>query len=143
MREILFRGKRLDNGEWIEGDLLRGKLKQQLGKSYIDPLEIQIDNNGYLLPIVEVRPETIGQYTGLTDKNGKKIFEGDILYSAVDLDGDGVLCEEYLMVYFDEKLAGFLLKSNLSELPCEIEDCGEMKIVGNIHSNPELLEVME
>lgn len=142
MREILFHGKRADNGEWIEGDLLQIKY---YNKSII---ECKIMPQTPVSSAIPVLPETVGQYTGLTDKNGKRIFEGDIV-KCTDTIND---FEFNAVVEFGnpngEYNWGYQLKfisgeeSNFDIL-CwvDMEETGAyIEIIGNIHDDPELME---
>ena len=136
MHEYLFRGKRIDNGEWVEGYYLyRGEECSKIGTDvhYI----VTHDLCGFSWH--EVIPETVGQYTGLTDKNGKKIFEGDIIryvnllgkrvnaFVKIDITVASWMCESF----YKDKEQGFL--SNW------IGESGGY-VIGNIHDNPELLK---
>lgn len=120
MREILFRGKRTDNGEWIEGYLDANSTTKLV---FIrTPREIYTDVN-------MVDPSTIGQYTGLKDKNSKRIFEGDILrsgYICVVKYGEFncACCDGVYGWYFDGG---------------DIRLCELYEVIGNIHDNPELI----
>lgn len=135
MREILFRGKRVDNGEWIEGFYAKS------GDTHF----ILIDNGfafGYV-KMKEVIPETVGQYTGLTDKNGNKIFEGDIVRYRPEY-----WCEpqQSVVEYCADKwnYPAFDLKDHDYEgngLQFAHEEGVGLEVIGNIHDNPELLEV--
>ncbi len=132
-REILFRGKRTDNGEWIEGYYV------PLGDKYHYILtgKLTITNNFPEFEHFIVIPETRGQYTGLTDKNGVKIFEGDIV--SLVCDGNVYI----FVVIWDPDELDFKAtngKQNYGPggyeyLPC----CEEIEVIGNIHDNPELL----
>ncbi len=129
MREILFRGK-TEKGEWVFGDLLT---PDQFGNGYsiVDRLIAAPEQNVY-----DVVPDTVGQYTGLTDKNGTKIFEGDIV--VVNVKGRKTVCK----VAYAEVVAHFQLwqSDTLPYTPTSI-DFGNYtcEVIGNIYDNPELL----
>ena len=155
MREILFRGKTL-KGKWIEEMIFRAINFNLEVYTAISPILSHGDDFFYSLPDREnVIPETIGQYTGLTDKNGKKIFEGDIVkFEHPDVGSyKGV-------IYWSKEDMGFvfgilemgILKSALSYSDAKggmidkayekVLLCSECyEVIGNIHDNPELLEV--
>lgn len=141
MREILFRGKRIDNGDWIYGNLII--IKRLIGTEYYVSSQNGIDNGkSYRF---SVNPTTVGQYTGLIDKNGKKIFEGDILkvHDLIPL-FDGYNSEE---ICYNGKV---MYIGNQGMYACEGNGDGnalcalnldECQVIGNIYDNPELLEV--
>jgi len=145
MRKILFKAKRVDNGEWVEGYIYEHQPPLQCvssdepekSKWYILRTAFADWNMPRGIEMVEVIPETVSQFTGLTDRNGKKIFEGDI-----------VNCYEYECcgkIIYSEDGTGFYFLVALEEGGFEDEHlydyAGELSIVGNIFDNPKLLEV--
>ncbi len=140
MREIFFRGKRVDKGVWIYGFYV-----EQYGSR-----EIYLSNgvdSEHGFDHYHVIPETVGQYTGLTDKNGKKIFEGDIIKVGIN--------QRLMDVRWNEETLAWEL-TNIGVAECEVNHLlntfslaeiqveaayGKMvsEVIGNIHDNPELL----
>ena len=130
MREILFRGKRIDNSEWVEGSLLADYEQNEF---YI--AEYFENKSAY---IRQIDPLTIGQFTGLCDKNGKKIFEGDII--RVNFESDCLAGHEpetwselFEIVFDDEHHAWFtkLEDGELGEWLYEYD--GDCEVIGTIH----------
>lgn len=138
MREILFKGKRLDNGEWVEGDLIRYKS----GEMAI--INMPFSKYGYEATEIANRtivdPETVCQYTGLKDKNDTKIWEGDIIKIPDDYNEFGHNAGEIYEIYFC--YGGFRLKPKYSKARGYwLEDDRTVEVIGTTFDNPELLEV--
>ena len=152
MSEILFKGKRKDNGEWVYGYYCKyghtGKEKHYIIPSYASDLYA-----------IDVIPETIGQYTGLTDKNGKKIFEGDIVEfyffdnghkntktMLIEWIDSGFRMRELFRNYrlsddftiIEEKI--FTYRGDIKNGVCKTNNVYFVEVIGNICDNPELLK---
>ena len=123
-REILFRGKRIDNGEWITDS-----------ETYIrdgDGIWLSDEN----LNVVTVIPETVGQFTGLTDKNGVRIFEGDIVRYDVNY-------HDMVISYDVENWGGWLyedMDDNMQAYSIYEFNLKDIAVIGNIHDNPDILK---
>ena len=140
MREILFRGK-TDKGEWVYGDLIQ----LHNGRRFIinNKFGACIDDKGNFInteaPFVyDVIPETVGQYTGLTDKNGTKIFEGDLL-RVTDDNGETNLCScgvGYVLFYDGV----WYICDEVNDGLYDVNNIYYIEVIGNIHDNPELLK---
>lgn len=134
MREILFRGKRKDNGEWVQGfyaiqsnhACFQSALKHT---SFILKDEFMDWGLGGLAEY-EVIPETVGQYTGLTDKNGEKIFEGDIIAKGF---------ERYEIKWNAEQMRWGIYSDNYEVAGFTKFSEPYFEVIGNIYDNPELL----
>lgn len=130
MREILFRGKRLDGDEWVYGWYEMYPFERFPVRPCIIPSE---SAKGGYYEHVEVDHATVGQYTGLTDKNGVKIFEGDIVRYG-DTTHRVVFEQRNGTAYFG------LVYGPQETLPFgHYQDLRQIAIIGNIHDNPELL----
>ena len=126
MREILFRGKRIDNGKWIEGYYASFEQLQNSCIYYV--------YKGHTL-VADVDPETVCQYTGLTDENGRKIFEGDIL------------CNHYNELFPEDKTMSLIVWDGFGwgikyrDVVDKLDDfdCRNGEVIGNIFDNSELI----
>ena len=149
MREILFRGKDKYKGSWVKGFYYIKRSRYAGDKTFISEKHIITtgieetsgaygENTEYIE--CNVIPETVGQYTGLTDKNGKKIFEGDIFKGKV-IEGKLV---NYVF-WYDEEERGFVYGSSYKKgyrmsIASYALSVKEFEVIGNIHDNPELLK---
>ena len=154
MREILFRGKRLDNGEWVEGYLYITHNGEHEISIYND--EVNIERLTY-----EVDQSTVGQYTGLKDKNGKRIWEGDIVRYTFDSPDDPTATKNGLKVrtgriFWSDWRASFAVTAGRNgsaslnddvaryvrgrQIYEYVRGANTVEVIGNITDTPELLE---
>ena len=121
MREILFRGKSENTRDWVYGSLVYSKVENQYYIAEHDEDELQYP----------VFAETVGQYTGLTDKNGKQIFEGDIVKDIAGGIYKVVYDTEYMRFAFEQDSIKWGLEG--------FDSIMDFEVIGNIYDNPELL----
>lgn len=122
-REILFRGKQVQTGEWVYGSLVRSP------EHYAIVQYLDMGFNKFPC-YFEVIPETVGQFTGLTDKKGVKVFENDIIHNSWN-------GKKYFVKFVN--CSFYMCFSDLDIYPISYMSQNNLKVIGNIHDNPELL----
>lgn len=146
MRQILFRAKRKDNGEWAEGDLLR---ETDVFENVITRIYVMKDHRTFIKH--EVVPKTVSQYTGLTDRNGNRIWENDIVEFQFDNDDCPFPNKDTKIrigrVFFSNFRSGFAIAMGHNgsdmlnnDLFRYVQNGNRVKIIGNVFDNPDLLE---
>lgn len=125
MRDILFKAKRISDGQWVEGYLYK-----QVGVKDRIYFAIEVIDN--TVKAYEVDESTICQYIGLSDKNGNKIWENDIVEIPTE--------DEYFHLKWEEDTARFVMSSNSFIVTFDNYWSHEVEVIGNIFDNPELLE---
>lgn len=137
MREILFRGKEINTGKWVYGSYSsltfpNGYTDHRIKAKTLESIDVN--------PSKKVNPETVGQYTGLTDKNGTKIFEGDIIAWE---DNESNARGTSIVIYFAEQNEYPAFDLEEHDYECNalqyLHECGGMEVIGNIYDNPELM----
>lgn len=126
-REIKFRGKRIDNGEWMVGDLRYSE------NSIAVACDIRHFGIGY--DVYSVSPKTVGQFTGVKDKNGREVYEDDIVLQQQYGGGKGKMIVRFEKGAF---IVGYHSGSSTRKTPMLLND--RCEVIGNIHDNPELLK---
>lgn len=145
MRDILFKAKRKSDGKWVEGYYIKAKYHWHEYGIHEDWIVLHAIQNGGFCNVtgrVAVDPETVSQYIGLCDKNGKKIFENDIVTSGSDSTGR----KYYSAVYYDEfncSCCNGVYGWTFVEGCGDIREYKEYEVVGNVFDNYELLEQPE
>ncbi len=142
MREYKFRGKSIKTGEWVYGDLQRN----EIGDTWISKLHTDVSESIF----ENVDPKTVGQYAVLKDKNDIKIYEGDIVDIHQTVNG-----QNKFIVFWNKDKSRYTVRYcsidyreyeySLTEFwgKCEFSGDVDYEVIGNIHENPELLEVKE
>lgn len=137
MREILFRGKRKNNGEWVYGSLVHRT--EYYGGNCDDYFILQGGEFDYdIYDAFEVDPETVCQFTGLTDKNGVKIWENDVVFVTDDNGCSGQVDTGVGEIDFLEGL--WYISGSVQNSLYDIDKCFQIEVIGNIFDNPELME---
>ena len=126
MLEIMFRGKRKDNAEWVYGNFVRGCVDDF---AYI----VEFGNKELCRNYVQVIPETVGQYIGLTDKHDKKIFKDDIVIMRTKS------CEVVGYISYSIKFVRFVCMTEF-EISFPLDNTFEYDVIGNIHDNPRFIK---
>jgi uncharacterized phage protein (TIGR01671 family) len=132
MREIKFRGKRLDNGKWESGDLLENQGRNFIYHATSESTIEDNDDGRIVVVAVEVDSSTVSQYTGLKDKNTRKVYEGDVLTDKFESVGVVEWQNGCFVVNFGDV--------DVFQISDCFDDSYQMWVIGNIHDNPELLK---
>ena len=132
-REIKFRGKSIDSGEWVYGDLIQ--LDTQLCIAGVHQWAGVPANNSIEIDVTKIIPETFGQFTGMKDKSGKEVYEGDI----VRFCDDHPYCSDYIVKYDEERL--MWIADGVGDFMEDLWELDEdyVEVIGNIYDNAELL----